>query len=86
VRLGVLARTPNCLDRVAAAAFLRVCWKDVKGVASRVDMLLGFDNRGVFPMEVDCKDSLTPNLYRCGSTLKSAAGVKEHISIYRHAM
>jgi hypothetical protein len=46
------------LGREAAAAFPQVEWEDVKGMAGRVDLLLGFDNMGCFPVEADRKGSL----------------------------
>jgi hypothetical protein len=49
----------NCsLDQEAAAAFPQVKWEDLKGVACRVNILLGFANLRYFPMEEDQKDSL----------------------------
>jgi hypothetical protein len=48
----------SSLDREAAAAFPQVDWEAVKGVAGGVDMLLGFDNLGCFPVEADRKGSL----------------------------
>jgi hypothetical protein len=48
----------SSLDREVAAAFPQVEWEDVKGIAGHVDLLLGFDNMGCFPVEGDRKGSL----------------------------
>ncbi len=48
----------SSLDREAAAAFPQVEWEAVRGVARRVDLLLGFDIMGCFPVKADRKDSL----------------------------
>ncbi len=48
----------SSLDQEAAAAFPQVEWEDIRSVAGRVDLLLGFDNIGCFPMEADQKGSL----------------------------
>ncbi len=48
----------SCRILLEAAAFPQVNWGDFKGTAGRVNMLLGFDNLEIFPMEVDRKDYL----------------------------
>src|SRR5450830_458158 len=48
----------SCLDREAAAAFPDVPWEDVKGVQGKVEMLMGYDNAGIFPLERERKGQL----------------------------
>jgi hypothetical protein len=46
----IVTEVNSSLDQEEGAAFPQVEWEDVKGVAGRVDLLLGFDNMGCFPV------------------------------------